>query len=188
MDHSRPKVKLRYLHRFVNCIASFVPLFLLPNPHPYIKGSLLLPPFHNSPKYLTSLRLLNPSHLQPMSETPPMSLSRSPPADASCATDMKVERTSYGIFEVAYERPPQRLSLRHFADAINSLLEPLPFVVRLFQDLFSLAPLTFVSYGAASFWEALAPALSVYFSKLVLDHVSSEVLYHDLTRADKFTG
>ncbi|KAG7442396.1 P-loop containing nucleoside triphosphate hydrolase protein [Guyanagaster necrorhizus] len=81
-----------------------------------------------------------------------------------------IKRDRLGIFEIAYEKERTFIPSRHaVTSVVNSVSENGPFVFRLFKDVYSAAPTTFLLYLIANLWLSVSPTVAIYVVKVGLD-------------------
>ncbi|KAF8065389.1 P-loop containing nucleoside triphosphate hydrolase protein [Lyophyllum atratum] len=82
---------------------------------------------------------------------------------------------SWGIFEVAYDDTSTSAPYPLYHRKSREMALPVKYVLRLFLDLHETAPRPFAVLVAGSIWMGVAPALSLYFSSSVLQHVQTSI-------------
>ncbi|KAF8236726.1 hypothetical protein L208DRAFT_601251 [Tricholoma matsutake] len=92
------------------------------------------------------------------------------PSDAVRSTG--VHRATWGIFNIAYEPPSWKTKISEFSPTEHlAALDSAQFAWRFICEVCCIAPRCFISYVLASWWISITPALSLYFSHLVIDTV-----------------
>lgn len=92
------------------------------------------------------------------------------PSDAVRSTG--VHRATWGIFNIAYEPPSWKTKISEFSLTEHlAALDSAQFAWRFICEVCCIAPRCFISYVLASWWISITPALSLYFSHLVIDTI-----------------
>ena len=83
------------------------------------------------------------------------------------------KRATWGIFHIAYEPLSwrEKFSAFSFKQPLAAIFDHAPFTLRFISEVFFIAPNAFVSYILSVFWISITPALSLYFSYLIIDTV-----------------
>ncbi|KAK0211392.1 P-loop containing nucleoside triphosphate hydrolase protein [Desarmillaria ectypa] len=94
------------------------------------------------------------------------------PTDDS--TRGRIKRDRLGIFEIAYEKEESFLpSHEAVISVVDSISEHGTFALRLFKDVFSAAPMTFLLYLTANLWLSISSAISICLVKVGLNTVET---------------
>jgi hypothetical protein len=98
------------------------------------------------------------------------------------ATQSSVRYRQWGIYKVAYDKPPQwYFSLGYGLRTVFVILgEDAPFAARLLKELFAMAPLALFVYILGHLWMTISPPLSLYLSSTILITVSRDLSLHSL--------
>ncbi|KAK0435574.1 P-loop containing nucleoside triphosphate hydrolase protein [Desarmillaria tabescens] len=85
-----------------------------------------------------------------------------------------IKRDRLGIFEIVYEKEGSFLPSRDtVVSVVKSILENWPFALRLFKDVYSAAPSTFLFYLTASLWLGILPAVTICIVKVGLSIIET---------------
>ncbi|KAK0439055.1 P-loop containing nucleoside triphosphate hydrolase protein [Desarmillaria tabescens] len=79
-----------------------------------------------------------------------------------------IQRERLGIFEIAYEKEGFLPSHDAIISVVYSISEHGVFALRLFNDVYSIAPTTFLLYITANLWLSLSPAVAICLVKVGL--------------------
>ena len=88
----------------------------------------------------------------------------------------KLRRRKYGIYEIAFEDDASTQCLwfpNHIPRTLEGITRTGPYAIRLFMEIWTLAPAAFCAYMLSVAWSSVSSAVNLYFLSVLLHLVSS---------------